>query len=173
MQTQFSTLAILFGTIILYSACHEKVELDNGISIEGLPNDTTIVESSILSFDIMVTAADGLSQLKVNDNFVEVKGLKSYTTNYFIIGSLDSYYKRNEEDEVIVSIFAKDLDGDVLNRQLTLNVVSEIKFTEPPIEEADPLDYIVIDKDITESQVWESGKAYLLKGRIVVLPGQL
>lgn len=165
-------IRLIFGISVLFLwlawSCQEKVELDNGILIEGLLNDTLVAESTVLTFDITVKAQDGLSQFKVNDREFEVKGLKSYTTTYTFKADLNTPVGRKEEDVVTISVFAKDQDGDVLQKSMKIRVISVQKAIQQGYTGLQDTTIFFIDKDVTSDQVWYTGKIYVLKKRITV-----
>lgn len=157
-----------FISFISLVACQEVTELDNGIYIEGLGNDTLVVESTILTFDIKVTAQDGLSQFKVNDQEFEVIGLNSYTTTYTFKADLNTPSGRRDEDIVTITVYARDKDGDVMQKSVKIRVMSVQRAIQQGYTGLQDTTIYFVDRDITADQVWYTGKIYVLKKRITV-----
>ena len=149
-------------------SCREDAELDNGISIEGLSNDTLVVESTILTFDLKVTAQDGLSLFKVNEQEFEVKGLKTYSTTYTFKADLNTPGGRRDEDTVTITVYVKDQDGDVMQKSMKIRIMSVQKAIQQGFTGLQDTTIYFVDRDITADQVWYTGKIYVLKKRITV-----
>jgi hypothetical protein len=161
---------LVVGSLFLFSltACHESTELDFGIHIEGLTNDTLVVESTVLSFDITVTAQNGLSQFKVNDLEFDVKGLKSFNTTYTFKADLNTPSGRKEEDTVPISVFVKDQDGDVAQKSMKIRIISVQRAIQQGYSQLQDTTIFFVDRDIATDQIWYTGKIYVLKKRITV-----
>ena len=159
--------------MILSTSCKEEEFPNHGIELGELPYDTAVVNNSVFVLNLDIKAEDGLSSVKVflNQDLVksfEIKGQKSAT----LIVDIPIQFELRSNDlklEYYILVYVKDLNGDILQRRFKIIVYSGEKVSEPPKADQVPQDMIEVTEDIVSDQVWETGKIYLLKGRISVL----
>ncbi len=164
-------VALLFVGLI---GCEEVESPGYGISIEGIPGDTTLVENTTLTLNITVTANDGLTNFKIGNNYHPVAGLKTYSTTLDIEASLDDPSEgRLTERKFYVSFYARDKRSAVLQKQFQVTVIPDSKVAEenPESPVLPAAEIFNVTSDIVKDEVWSSENIYILKGRIAVLPG--
>ncbi|TDQ16671.1 hypothetical protein DFQ04_2793 [Algoriphagus boseongensis] len=171
-----SFLAYIFWILILLilNSCREEVELDNGIIIEGLPEQVEVEIDSELNLEFTIDALDGLSEIRLSLNGIEIEsnklsGEKSFS-KAFSFNAESGKFKAAEELKLVV--FARDKDGDFFEKLCLIKII-ESKGSSPIQENPEspsPFDpkIIRVKEDISEDQIWYTGNIYILEKRITV-----
>lgn len=168
----FFCLTLILGL----TSCNEVEPLNHGVEIQGLPDDTSEIEGTVLSFNLEIKAEDGISIVKMmvdrkSEVIFDIKGQKSVTLPIEIPLSVD-WNKTNGEVtyDFFVSFYIKDSNHDVLHRQLKVTVLKEPqKDFEKPRDDGVLFESVLIERDVVTNETWESGKVYLLKGQVTVV----
>lgn len=165
------TQKFLLFAFLLYGlmGCREEERPNYGISIEGIPGDTTMVQYSTMVLNIIVTAKDGLSSFKIGNTAHNVVGLKTYSYDLVINASLNPD-KGPDENTYHYIFHARDKNGDVMQKEFQVRIIpapGDDSSENPNVQ--DTTTYFV-NSDINHNQVWKTGKIYILDGRISVLP---
>lgn len=147
----FIFAALAFG----FASCDDDPEPDNGVTITGVPPTATIPSGGTVGpVTATVTAADGLAQLTISKdgaNIATVPLSGTTATAPFEYTALPEDAGKN----IVFEFRATDVDGDFAVVTHVLTVGAE----ETVIRVAD---------NITSDQTWETGKVYILGGRISV-----
>lgn len=147
--------AVAFG----FASCDDDdPEPDNGVTITGVPPTATIPAGGTLGpVTATVTAADGLAQLTISKDGASIATVPLTGTT----ASAPFEYTALPEDagkNLVFEFRATDVDGDFAVATHVLTVGAEETV-------------VRITDNITSDQTWETGKVYILGGRIAVEDG--
>ncbi len=156
---KFNYLLMLFSAVMItFTSCEDDPEPNNGVTISGIPATATIEAGGTLGpVTATATAPDGLAQLVITKDgapFATVPLSGTTATAPFTYTALPADAGKN-----LVFVFTvTDLDGDSATAQHVLTVGAEATT-------------IRVASNITANTTWESGKTYILGGRITVTSG--
>ncbi|MGM0944110.1 MAG: hypothetical protein ACQEW9_02940 [Bacteroidota bacterium] len=156
---KFNYLFLLFAAITIgFTSCEDDPEPNNGVTLTGIPATASIEAGGTLGpVTATATAPDGLAQLTITKDGANFATIPLTGTT----ASQEFSYTAEAEDagKSIVFVFTvTDTDGDQATATHVLNVGAEATV-------------IRVESNITSNQTWESGKTYILGGRIVVEDG--
>lgn len=163
MKKIISMLAIATLVGAFWSCSEDNPAVDNGVTISGVPATAEIENlGTVGPVTATIEAADGLASLVVT------KGTASFASETYAGETSATYefsYTATAEDEdklVTFTFTATDKDGDVetVTHVLSVGAAPEVPTT------------IIVDANITENTTWETGKTYVLAGRVTVLDGK-
>lgn len=149
----------IFAALALgFASCDDDPEPDNGVTITGVPPTATISAGGTLGpVTATVTAADGLAQLTISKdgtNIATVPLTGTTATAPFEYTAVPADAGKN----LVFEFRVTDVDGDFAVATHVLTVEAE----ETVIRVAD---------NITADVTWETGKVYILGGRVSVEAG--
>ncbi|SEG48832.1 hypothetical protein [Algoriphagus boritolerans] len=156
---KFNYLLMLFtAATFALTSCGEDEVPDNGVTIEGIPATATIEAGGTLGpVTATATALDGLVSLVITKDGAPLATVPLSGTT----ASAPFSYPAEPGDagkNVVFEFTVTDTDGDVAKATHVLTVGAEATT-------------IRITSNLTTSQTWETGKTYILAGRIAVEPG--
>jgi hypothetical protein len=157
---KFNYLFLMFAAItIAFTGCDDDEPTpDNGVTISGIPATATIEAGGTLGpVTATATAPDGLAQLvitKDGSSFATVPLSGTQATAPFEYTAAPEDAGKN----IVFTFTVTDVDGDQAVATHVLTVGAEATT-------------IRIESNITADQTWETGKTYILGGRIVVEAG--
>lgn len=175
MRNQFFIIVFLFAAFLFSTGCEEYTSPDQGIIVEGIPKDTTILVNTVFDLELKVKAGDGLDLFRIAVNGIDVQSRKFSGETNFI--TTFSYTPNSLEagKQIIIVVFARDSDGDIFDSKILLNIIDGVKpiAENPPTIIDNPLvsQILVVKEDICTDQTWYSGNTYILDGRIAVKCG--
>lgn len=147
--------SLIVAAAMLLASCGEDEKPDNGVTISGIPATATIEAGATLGpVTATIAGQDGLAQLVITKdgaNFA-TESLSGASATY------PFQYTATAEDagkNVVFSFTATDVDGDQATATHVLTVGAEATT-------------VRIESNITADQTWETGKTYILAGRISV-----
>lgn len=162
MKKIISMLAIAALVGAIWSCSEDDPAADNGVTISGV-SATAEIENlgKVGPITATIEAADGLASLVVT------KGTAAFDSKTYAGETSATYefsYTATAEDEdklVTFTFTATDKDGDVatVTHVLSVGAAPEIPTT------------IIVDANISANTTWETGKTYVLAGRVTVLSG--
>ncbi|GMQ25767.1 hypothetical protein Aoki45_24490 [Algoriphagus sp. oki45] len=157
---KFNYLLMLFSAVIItFTSCDDDEPTpDNGVTISGIPATATIPAGGTLGpVTATATAPDGLAQLSITKDGAPLATVPLTGTT----ASAPFEYTATAADagKNIVFVFTvTDVDGDAATAQHVLTVQAE----ETTVR---------VTSNITTNTTWETGKTYILGGRISVTSG--
>ncbi len=157
---KFNYLILMFSALVIgLTGCDEETETpDNGVTLSGIPATATIDAGGTLGpVTATATAPDGLAQLTITKDGDALATVPLSGTE----ASAPFEYTATEEDagNNIVFVFTvTDSDGDAATATHVLTVREES-------------DVLTVSENITSDVTWETGKTYILGGRIIVEDG--
>ncbi|WP_339710559.1 hypothetical protein [Cyclobacterium amurskyense] len=159
MKKLFNWMMIATVAAVLMTACTEEETPNNSVAISGVPA-TAVVEAgqSVAPVTATITAADGLSTLVVRKDGATVETINF---NGEVTANHEFTYQTTAEDadkNLVFEFVATDKNGDTQTSTYVLTV-GEIASV------------IKIENNITADEEWETGKVYVLSGRIAVTAG--
>ncbi|MHA7131906.1 hypothetical protein [Algoriphagus namhaensis] len=149
----------LFGALALgFASCEDDPEPDNGVTISGVPATATIPAGGTLGpVTATATAPDGLAQLVITKDGSTLATVPMTGTT----ASAPFEYTAVPADagkNLVFEFRVTDVDGDFAVATHVLTVQAEETV-------------IRVENNITTNTTWESGKVYILGGRISVTSG--
>jgi len=159
MKKLFNWMMIATVAAILMTACTEEETPNNSVAISGVPA-TAVVEAgqSVDPVTATITAADGLSTLVVTKDGAT---LETISFNGEVTANHEFTYQTTAEDadkNLVFEFVATDANG-VMQTATYVLTVGEVATI------------VKIENNITSDQEWETGKVYILGGRIAVISG--
>ncbi|MFO7825587.1 MAG: hypothetical protein R6V72_16735 [Cyclobacterium sp.] len=159
MKKIFKGLTALVLAVSLLAACGEEEQPNNFVSITGIPA-TAVIEAgeTVGPVTASISANDGLATLVIRK---DGSTLETINFNGETSASHEFSYTSTDEDansNVVFEFVATDSNGDTqtVTHVLTVGAVATT---------------IRIAENIEEDAVWETGKTYILGGRITVTNG--
>lgn len=156
MKKVFKGVLLFVLAAGLLSACGEDEQPNNFVSITGIP-PTAVVQAgeTVGPVTAAVSAADGLASLVIRK---DGSTLETINFNGETSASHEFSYTSTDADansNVVFEFVATDSNGDsqTVTHVLTVGEIVSV---------------IRVSDDITTDQIWESGKTYILGGRISV-----
>ena len=152
-------LLVMFSAIVIgLTGCQDEEKPDNGVTISGIPATATIEAGGTLGpVTATVTAADGLAQLTISkdgSNIATVPLSGTTASAPFEYTALPADAGKN----LVFEFRVTDTDGDFAVATHVLTVEAEETV-------------IRVENNITSDVTWETGKIYILGGRISVESG--
>lgn len=156
---KFNYLLMLFSAVaITFSSCEDDPEPNNGVTIEGIPATATIEAGGTLGpVTATATALDGLVNLVITKDGAALATVPlsgTTATAPFSYTAVPADAGKN----IVFEFTVTDTDGDFAKATHVLTVGAEATT-------------IRVENNITADQTWESGKTYILGGRITVTSG--
>lgn len=149
---------IIAAVAIGFVSCKDDPEPDNGVTITGVPPTATIPAGGTLGpVTATATAADGLAQLTISKDGTNIATVPLTGTS----ASAPFEYTAVPSDagkNLVFEFRATDVDGDFAVATHVLTVEAEETV-------------IRVTDNITADVTWETGKVYILGGRISVESG--
>ncbi|EPR65260.1 hypothetical protein [Cyclobacterium qasimii] len=159
MKKLFNWMMIATIAVSTMTACTEEETPNNTVAISGVPA-TAVVEAgqTVDPVTANITAGDGLTTLVVYKDGVVVE-----TINY--TGEMNADYQfsyqttaEDADKNLVFEFVATDMNGDTQTSTYVVTV-GEIATV------------VKIENNITANTEWETGKVYVLSGRIAVTAG--
>lgn len=156
---KFNFLFMLFAaaTLVLTS-CGDDETPDNGVTLSGIPPTATIEAGGTLGpVNATASAPDGLVSLTITKDGAPLATVPLSGTT----ASAPFTYTATPADagkNLVFEFTVTDTDGDFAKATHVLTVGAEATT-------------VRITSNLTTSQTWETGKTYILAGRIAVEPG--
>jgi hypothetical protein len=156
---KFNYLLMLFTAVTFaLTSCGEDETPDNGVTIEGIPATATIEAGGTLGpVTATATALDGLVSLAITKDGAPLATVPLSGTT----ATAPFSYTATPADagkNIVFEFTVTDTDGDFAKATHVLTVGAEATT-------------IRVTQNITANTTWESGKTYILGGRIVVTDG--
>jgi hypothetical protein len=156
---KFNYLVMLFSAVMItFSSCEDDPEPDNGVTISGIPATATIEAGGTLGpVTATATALDGLVSLAITKDgaaLATVPLTGTTATAPFSYTAVAADAGKN----IVFEFTVTDTDGDQAKATHVLTVGAEATT-------------IRVTSNITANTTWESGKTYILGGRIAVTSG--
>lgn len=152
-------MSMLVFAFVVLSACSEEETPNNFVSITGIP-PTAVIEAgeTVGPVTASITAADGLATLVIRK---DGSTLENINFNGETSATHEFSYTSTEADangNIVFEFVATDSNGDsqTVTHVLTVGEVPSV---------------IRVADNITANQTWETGKTYVLGGRITVTSG--
>lgn len=152
-------LLMLFSAVaITFTSCEDDIEPDNGVTITGIPATASIEAGGTLGpVNATATALDGLVSLAITKDGAALATVPlsgTTATAPFSYTALPADAGKN----VVFEFTVTDTDGDQAKATHVLTVGAEATT-------------IRVTDNISANTTWETGKTYILGGRIAVQPG--
>lgn len=158
MKKLSSFLFALSAIAIGFTSCKEEETPNNGVTITGIPATATIAAGATLGpVDAVITGLDGLVSLSITKDGAALSTVPLTGTT----ATVPFEYKTIPADagkNLVFEFTATDSNGDAAKATHVLTVGSEITS-------------IRVAENITANTTWETGKTYILGGRITVTSG--
>ncbi|WP_111669116.1 autotransporter outer membrane beta-barrel domain-containing protein [Algoriphagus litoralis] len=157
---KFNYLVMLFSAVLItFSSCEDDPDpVDNGVTISGIPATATIEAGGTLGpVTATATALDGLVSLAITKDgaaLATVPLTGTTATAPFSYTAVAADAGKN----IVFEFTVTDTDGDQAKATHVLTVGAEATT-------------IRVTNNITADQTWETGKTYILGGRITVTSG--
>ncbi len=155
---KFNYLLLMFTALVIsFTGCTDDETPDNGVTISGVPATATVEVGGTVSAEATATAPDGLAQLVITKDGANFATIPLSGTT----ATADFEYTATAEDagKNLVFVFTvTDTDGDSATATHVLTV-------------GQAATSIRVEGNITSDATWETGKTYILGGRIVVTSG--
>lgn len=156
---KFNYLLMLFtAATFALTSCGEDETPDNGVAIEGIPATATIEAGGTLGpVTATATAPDGLVSLVITKDgatlaTVPLSGTTATAPFSYTAEAADA------GKNIVFEFTVTDTDGDEAKATHVLTVGAEATT-------------VRVTENISADQTWETGKTYILAGRIAVEPG--
>lgn len=149
---------IIAAVAIGFVSCKDDPEPDNGVTITGVPPTATIPAGGTLGpVTATATAADGLAQLTISKDGTNIATVPLTGTSAFAPFEYTAV-PSDAGKNLVFEFRATDVDGDFAVATHVLTVQAEETV-------------IRVTDNITADVTWETGKVYILGGRISVESG--
>ncbi|WP_339923900.1 hypothetical protein [uncultured Cyclobacterium sp.] len=159
MKNLFNWMMIATLAVTVLTACNDEDDPNNQVVISGIPA-TVAVETGedIDPVQANITAADGLTSLVVKKDGTTIETI-NYNGEVSAVHNFTYAASTEDADKNLVFEFiATDANGDTQTSTFVVSVGGAVSV-------------VKIEDNITSDMVWETGKIYVLGGRITVVAG--